>query len=440
MNRGLLFLPIWCFIYHVSCRSSPKASLAFVELFFGDTISEGNVYPFNPRTKVFGPVCDDGWDSKSADVVCKQLGFANAKEVFTKSHFGDVPGVFAMDELSCTGDEDSLQQCRYEQTSVCRPGEAAGVVCRDEDRGVWNPAVAGPGRRLPPKVVAFHLLLADDTNTRFLTNTEWKPKLHGYQQKAANVLIFSFINPTTMDVPKSFQNLAATRGTGSEGSIPKDTTIIFGIGGTGNSPWHWLLSPSAAEAMARKVADWFDSYEVDGIELDIQENSGSTPSAGSNVVHFIKKLRELKPDVIVGLTTQGYPSVKYSVDVINESWSTSSVSHNVLDYIGILVYQGTESLNSVSNYAQGSTKYEGFPIKVNVPKDAILLGCKGSAKGDDIQTLASESVDQGLLGIMVWYASVVDGLRFDPGWDVTSSEESIHAFQAATTFLNPSIP
>ena len=96
--------------------------------------------------------------------------------------------------------------------------------------------------------------------------------------------------------------------------------------------------------------------------------------------------------------------------------------------------------NSVSNYAQGSTKYEGFPIKVNVPKDAILLGCKGSAKGDDIQTLASESVDQGSLGIMVWYASVVDGLRFDPGWDVSSSEESIQAFQAAMTFLNPSIP
>ena len=111
----------------------------------------------------------------------------------------------------------------------------------------------------------------------------------------------------------------------------------------------------------------------------------------------------------------------------------------MLDYIGILVYQGTESLNSVSNYAQGSTKYEGFPIKVNVPKDAILLGCKGSAKGDDIQTLASESVDQGLLGIVVWYASAIDGLRFEPSWDVSSSKGSVKAFQAALALFKSSI-
>ena len=34
-----------------------------------------------------------------------------------------------------------------------------------------------------------------------------------------------------MQVPKSFQKLAATRGTGVDGAIPKDTKVIFAIGG-----------------------------------------------------------------------------------------------------------------------------------------------------------------------------------------------------------------
>jgi hypothetical protein len=49
---------------------------------------------------------------------------------------------------------------------------------------------------------------------------------------------------------------------------------------------------------------------------------------------------------------------------------------------------------------------------VNVPTNAILLGCKGSSSSRDIMTLAEESVAQDILGIMVWYVSVVDGLHY----------------------------
>jgi hypothetical protein len=34
-----------------------------------------------------------------------------------------------------------------------------------------------------------------------------------------------------MDVPLAFQKLAATRGSGGDGAVPKDTKIIFAIGG-----------------------------------------------------------------------------------------------------------------------------------------------------------------------------------------------------------------
>ena len=88
-----------------------------------------------------------------------------------------------------------------------------------------------------------------------------------------------------------------------------------------------------------------------------------------------------------------------------------------------------------------ATGYHGcyfFP-QADVPKAAILLGCKGSANAADIQTLASESVDQGLLGIVVWYASAIDGLRFEPSWDVSSSKGSVKALQAAMALFKSSI-
>ena len=101
--------------------------------------------------------------------------------------------------------------------------------------------------------------------------------------------------------------------------------------------------------------------------------------------------------------------VKAEIDVINASWNVGGSSNNLADSVGLMVYEGTQSLQYVDNYAHGSSQWEGFPIEVDVPKSSILLGCKGSAASGDIMTLARESVSQNLLGVMVWYCSVQVG-------------------------------
>lgn len=122
-----------------------------------------------------------------------------------------------------------------------------------------------------------YILLADDTEDGFHTDSDWEPLLHEYQQNGANVLFFTFINPATMEVPLSYQKLAASRGTGAEGSVPADTRIIFAVGGYAYSlnpnPWEWLTSREAAESMAEKVATWKDLYGIDGVDLDIEEGA-----------------------------------------------------------------------------------------------------------------------------------------------------------------------
>ena len=72
--------------------------------------------------------------------------------------------------------------------------------------------------------MGFYLPLADDVEEGFESDADWEPSLYPYQQEAANVLFFTFINPSTMVVPKAFEKLAATRGTGAEGAIPEDTS------------------------------------------------------------------------------------------------------------------------------------------------------------------------------------------------------------------------
>jgi len=248
---------------------------------------------------------------------------------------------------------------------------------------------------------------------------------------SANVLFFTFIHPVTMDVPPAFENLAKTRGTGVEGAIPSDTVILFAIGGYAYSskikPWHWLESRDAAEAMAEKVATWPERYGIDGIDLDLEDGAGDTRKAGPNMIHFVRKLRQLQPKMIIGQPTYGFPQVKAEIAVINASWRDRK-STGLADSVGLMVYQGTQALNYVKNYAQATSQWSGFAIKTDVPKNAILLGAKGATGGSTIRKLADATMQNDYLGIMVWYASVKNGLKYSESWDASGSPGTIEAY------------
>jgi len=294
----------------------------------------------------------------------------------------------------------------------------------------------GPYPGMPSKVMGMYILLADDTEPGFHSNNgDWEPLLHPYQQAGSNVLFFTFINPATMEVPLAFRKLAATRGKNTEGSIPLDTLVIFAIGGYAYSlkpnPWEWLTSKEKAEAMAVKVARWRDDYGIDGIDLDLEEGAGGKKAAGPNMVHFVRKIKSIHPDLIVSQPTYGYPQVQAEIDVINASWNPGGSSNGLADTIGLMVYEGAQALIYLKNYMGGSSMWQGFPIKVDVPKDRILLGCKGSSSSNTILELASEAVKRDLLGVMVWYCSVRNGLKYAETWDCSGRGDSEAGYVAA---------
>ena len=290
------------------------------------------------------------------------------------------------------------------------------------------------------QVLGLYILLADNDEEGFENDSDsWTPELFPWQQESANVLFFTFIHPETMAIPPSFKKLAATRGTNAPGSVPADTVIIFAIGGYAYSlkpnPWWWLESRQAAEEMAEKVAEWPELYGIDGIDLDLEEGAGSNKIAGPNMVHFIKRLRQLVPDMIISQPTYGFPQVQAETDVINASWDDKGNNKGVADAIGLMVYEGTQALNYVKNFVTGAEQWEGFPIKVNAPTDTILLGAKGSSSSSTLVKLAEESIRNDYRGIMVWYASVKNGFHYAVSWDASIVDDSIAGYKRAYNIL-----
>lgn len=83
---------------------------------------------------IWGTVCDNSWDDRDAVVVCRQLGLntTGAQALRMASPFGQGTGPIYLDEVLCTGSEQSLISCPLRDPDGehdCGHSEDAGVQC-----------------------------------------------------------------------------------------------------------------------------------------------------------------------------------------------------------------------------------------------------------------------------------------------------------------------
>jgi len=104
----------------VICGTSGPSQVTLVG---GSHPGEGNVI-INGR-----PVCDDLWDKRDADVVCRMIGFVSGQAV-TNSAFGQVELPFIMDDVQCEGHESDILACHHASQHNCGVHEGAGVRCQ----------------------------------------------------------------------------------------------------------------------------------------------------------------------------------------------------------------------------------------------------------------------------------------------------------------------
>ncbi|KAL8206954.1 UNVERIFIED_CONTAM: Neurotrypsin [Gekko kuhli] len=100
-----------------------------VRLVDGSSAHEGRVEIYHSGQ--WGTICDDQWDDADAEVVCRQLGLGGVAKAWSQAYFGEGSGPVLLDEVRCTGNELSIEQCLKSswQEHNCGHKEDAGVSC-----------------------------------------------------------------------------------------------------------------------------------------------------------------------------------------------------------------------------------------------------------------------------------------------------------------------
>uniref|UniRef100_UPI0037E8D5CE lysyl oxidase homolog 3B isoform X1 n=1 Tax=Semicossyphus pulcher TaxID=241346 RepID=UPI0037E8D5CE len=109
-----------------------------VRLKGGARLGEGRVEVL--KDNEWGTVCDDRWNLPSASVVCRELGFGSAKEALTGGRLGQGMGPIYMNEVKCLGQEKSIWNCPFKNTTSedCQHMEDAAVRCNVPYMGLEN--------------------------------------------------------------------------------------------------------------------------------------------------------------------------------------------------------------------------------------------------------------------------------------------------------------
>ncbi|KAM6033160.1 scavenger receptor cysteine-rich domain-containing protein DMBT1-like isoform 2-T2 [Chlamydotis macqueenii] len=120
----------------VECSDSSVSALGTLQLLNGPNRCAGRVEVLHDH--MWGTVCDDGWDLADAEVVCRQLGCGTALSAAGGARFGRGHDPIWLDEVNCTGAEDTLFNCRASAWghNNCFHGEDAGVICSDSGEPV----------------------------------------------------------------------------------------------------------------------------------------------------------------------------------------------------------------------------------------------------------------------------------------------------------------
>uniref|UniRef100_A0A3Q3CPF4 SRCR domain-containing protein n=1 Tax=Haplochromis burtoni TaxID=8153 RepID=A0A3Q3CPF4_HAPBU len=138
---------IW--LDNVGC-SGNESSLIECEKIFGtnDISGQSAIVVEIYYNNIWGTVCDDYWDLKDAQVVCRQINCGTALEAPRSALFGAGSGQIWLDNMDCSGNESSLIECKYNQfgTNNCGHQQDAGVICSGPIRLVGSGSTRCSGR------------------------------------------------------------------------------------------------------------------------------------------------------------------------------------------------------------------------------------------------------------------------------------------------------
>lgn len=86
---------------------------------------------YNNLTKLWTPVCRQGFDDVDATVACRELGYAHGAHLPTEV-FGYFTTAPRRSDVSCNGSESSILNCPYsDSTENCTLNDYVSISCFD---------------------------------------------------------------------------------------------------------------------------------------------------------------------------------------------------------------------------------------------------------------------------------------------------------------------
>ncbi|XP_064596276.1 deleted in malignant brain tumors 1 protein-like isoform X1 [Liolophura sinensis] len=82
---------------------------------------------------VWGTVCDNNSNKRTANTLCRILGYSHGYSV-RRAGFGEGSGFILLDDVVCSGNETRISQCSHAPwgNNKCRHGQDLGLVCTND--------------------------------------------------------------------------------------------------------------------------------------------------------------------------------------------------------------------------------------------------------------------------------------------------------------------
>ncbi|KAH3885058.1 hypothetical protein DPMN_009046 [Dreissena polymorpha] len=126
------------FIGNLQCSSNTSDELVVmalnissISLFVGSSVRDGRVEVRIENTA--GTICQDNFDLKDAQVICKMIGFNAASSFYADYHYNTTGRLPMIRDIQCSGQESHLNNCTYitlYNGYTCVDG-AVALVCTD---------------------------------------------------------------------------------------------------------------------------------------------------------------------------------------------------------------------------------------------------------------------------------------------------------------------